>query len=79
MIYVHFVTFAEQRLREAWRAVLLAGDNLLDMDAQYRERQAYLHRAHLLVRIRQSTLVVELIALYAIKLVRDLWMSRIQS
>ena len=61
--------YVEQRLREAWRAVLLSGESLLDMDAQYRERQAYLHRAHLLVRIRQSTLIVELIALYAIKIV----------
>ena len=49
--------------------MLLAGDNLLDMDAQYRERQEFLHRAHLLVRIRQSRLIVELIALYSIKMV----------
>jgi hypothetical protein len=57
------------RLQDAWRAVLLAGETLIEMDAQYEERQEYLHRAHLLVRIRQSRLIVEVIALYSIKVV----------
>ena len=49
--------------------MLLAGETLIEMDAQYEERQEYLHRAHLLVRIRQSRLIVEVIALYSIKVV----------
>jgi hypothetical protein len=41
------------------------------MDTQHEERQEYLHRAHLLVRIRQSRLIVELITLYSIKVVGE--------
>ena len=59
----------EVGLEAAWTGLSTAAYGISELAAKYKERTDSLYRAQLLVRIRQSRLIVELISLYTIKIV----------